>query len=1221
MEFRILGPLEVLDEECAITLGGSKQRALLAVLLLHANETLSTDRLIDELWGERPPSNAAKTVQMQISRLRKALAGESGNGLAGVLLTRERGYELTLDPERLDAHRFERLVAEGRTELAEGRPQRAVAALEEALSLWRGQPLAELAYEPFVQREIARLADLRVAALEQLIEAKLELGRHDEVLPQLETLIREHPYRERLRAQRMLALHRCDRQAESLQAYQDARRTLVEDLGIEPGEPLRTLHQRILEQDPALAVWEPSVAASEVERRAAARPPRPRRVAREPPLLEREHELGQLDRLLDAAREARGRLALVDGPAGIGKTRLLEEARERARATGLTVLTASGGELERDFGFGIVRQLLEPALARASAGVRDELFAGAAGLAEPLFAPEPDPGGLGGDPTHAVLHGLYWLVVNLGERSALLLAIDDVHWADEPSLRFLIHLARRLEGLPAAIVLARRTGEEAAQPELLRALELVVRSPIVRPGPLTEAGVESLVRAALGPDVRPALCAACSDATGGNPFLLCELLDELRRGAPHGEQIDPSAVGRLGPERIAAALLLRVGRLDPQAPALARAVAVLGRRGTAADAAQIAGIDAAQTHSLAGALVEAGVLDHGEPFRFIHPIVRSAIYRDIPAGKRAEMHARAARLLASEGSEPEAVAIHLLATAPDADATVVAVLAAAAGTALARGAPEPAARYLRRALAEPPPDDERATLLHMLGTAELHSGHPGGVATLMEAFKAAPKGRPRADVARTVGPVLGAQGRVEEAVACLEAAIAELPSDERELRLQLEAEVTTCARLSPATFARAGERLRAIRGEPRGGNPPVQTLLASLAFQWAFDGASAEQASSLAERALVSGVTTEQGIPPGPVWDAISTLVIAERFDAAEHHCNSALAAARANASRLGVLFASSFLSWLSYRRGSVVSADSQARTALESGPAVGFEIGMSSVATGWLIDALIERGALEQAADALAASGIVAQAPDNFMSNYLLRARGRLRLALGDTDAGIADLRELWERAAAWRGCNPVTLTWLSSDLAIALVRRGEVDEARRFAERELAVARAWGSPRAVGVALRTSALVDRGDREVELLTEAVTALERSEARLEHARALVDLGAALRRAGKQAAARNRLGEGMELAHRSAATALVERARDELHAAGVSPRRVAPSSADSLTPSERRVAELAAAGMSNKEIAQALFVTLRTVEMHLSNAYRKLHIASRRQLRGALLNW
>ena len=182
MDFRILGPLEVLHEGREVALVGSKQRALLTLLLLHANETLSTDRLVDELWGERPPANAAKTVQMQISRLRKALAAGSGDNSAGPVVTRERGYELTLDPDRLDSQRFERLVAEGRSELVGGNPERAVSVLEEALSLWRGAPLAELAYEPFAQREIRRLEDLRVAAWEQLIEAKLRLGRHAEVV-------------------------------------------------------------------------------------------------------------------------------------------------------------------------------------------------------------------------------------------------------------------------------------------------------------------------------------------------------------------------------------------------------------------------------------------------------------------------------------------------------------------------------------------------------------------------------------------------------------------------------------------------------------------------------------------------------------------------------------------------------------------------------------------------------------------------------------------------------------------------------------------------------------------------------------------------------------------------------------------------------------------------------------------------------------------------------
>jgi class 3 adenylate cyclase/DNA-binding winged helix-turn-helix (wHTH) protein/Flp pilus assembly protein TadD len=250
MDFRILGPLEVLDEDRPVALGGNTQRALLAVLLLHANQTLSTDRLIDELWGERPPAGAANALQAKVSRLRKALASGGGGER---IVTRGPGYELTVDPERIDSQRFERLVTGGDSQLATGHPEQAASLLEEALSLWRGAPLADLAYEPFAQGETARLHDLRISALEQLIEAKLALGRHAEVVSQLETLIAEHPYRERLRAQHMLALYRCERQADALRAYKDARRQLVDELGIEPGERLRKLERAILAQDPALA--------------------------------------------------------------------------------------------------------------------------------------------------------------------------------------------------------------------------------------------------------------------------------------------------------------------------------------------------------------------------------------------------------------------------------------------------------------------------------------------------------------------------------------------------------------------------------------------------------------------------------------------------------------------------------------------------------------------------------------------------------------------------------------------------------------------------------------------------------------------------------------------------------------------------------------------------------------------------------------------------------
>jgi DNA-binding SARP family transcriptional activator/DNA-binding beta-propeller fold protein YncE len=249
MEFRILGPLEVLDHGGALEIGGHKQRALLAVLLLRANEVVSLDTLIDELWGETPPPTAAKTLQAHVSRLRKTFADTSGSGR---LETRGQGYLLRVDPGQLDAEVFRSMLEDARSALADGDPQTAAKDLRKALDLWRGSPLADFAYEPFAQTEIARLEELRVAALEERIEADLALGRHAALVPELETLVAGHPLRERLLGQLMLALYRSDRQAEALQAYQRGRQALAQELGLEPSQSLQRLERQILEQDAAL---------------------------------------------------------------------------------------------------------------------------------------------------------------------------------------------------------------------------------------------------------------------------------------------------------------------------------------------------------------------------------------------------------------------------------------------------------------------------------------------------------------------------------------------------------------------------------------------------------------------------------------------------------------------------------------------------------------------------------------------------------------------------------------------------------------------------------------------------------------------------------------------------------------------------------------------------------------------------------------------------------
>jgi DNA-binding SARP family transcriptional activator len=245
MEFRLLGPLEVRDENRPLPLGGAKQRALLAVLLLNANEVVSRDRLVDELWGESPPETAVTSVQVYVSRLRKVLPPET-------LVTQAPGYALRADPEQVDVRRAERAADEARSELARGEPERASRLLADALGLWRGQPLAEFAYEPFAQAEIARLEELRLVLVEERIQADLALGRDAELAGELESLVRRYPLRERLRGHLMLALYRSGRQAEALEAYQDARRTLVDELGIDPGSQLQQLEKAMLNQDPAL---------------------------------------------------------------------------------------------------------------------------------------------------------------------------------------------------------------------------------------------------------------------------------------------------------------------------------------------------------------------------------------------------------------------------------------------------------------------------------------------------------------------------------------------------------------------------------------------------------------------------------------------------------------------------------------------------------------------------------------------------------------------------------------------------------------------------------------------------------------------------------------------------------------------------------------------------------------------------------------------------------
>jgi DNA-binding CsgD family transcriptional regulator len=932
-------------------------------------------------------------------------------------------------------------------------------------------------------------------------------------------------------------------------------------------------------------------------------------------LLERERELAELDSLLAEAREARGRMALIEGPAGIGKSRLLGVARERAVARDMNALLARGGELERDFGFGIVRQLLEPVLSRAAPDERESLLAGAAGLSEPVFATRPGEGEDAGDPTHAVLHGLYWLVANLAERSPLLLAIDDVHWADPPSLRFLHHLVPRLEGLATAIVICARTGEEGDGAGLLAGLKLDA-DPVLRPGPLSRSGVAGLVRAELGAEATDELCAACHGATRGNAFLVTELLHELDPDRSVVE-LDAREVPELGSQRVATAVLMRVGRISASAPALARALAVLGEGAEIGLAAEIAGLGDDDARALTAALADAAVLEPGEPLRFLHPLVRAAIYGDTPAPERDALHARAARLLRARGAEPEAIAVHLLASTPEGDSQVVTELRTAATEALKRGAPESASRYLRRALTEPPPPELEFELLLELGVAAGRAGDADASRFLNQAHEAADTREQRATAALALARLLAAaEPTFAEAARIYASGAGELGDVDSPLRWRLEAYTIVMAQVTASIPAVVG-RQRAIESEFDGLPRAAKQILASpLSVQRAVSGESAAEAIGLAEMALRGGLLTQLG-PSALFHQACETLIYCGRPADAERQLDRALEQARGLGSTEGLAVAAAIRSVARWRQGRLRDGESDARLALDLVGDEGWHIS-HYYALASLVSVCVARGELDEAGAVLQVRAAIM--PGESDNRQLVReAEARLLLARGDPRGALEELGRCadWAAARVPSGNGLAPVAWRSLT-ALAHARLEDPETGLELAHEEVEMARRFGNPCKLGVALRAEGQLESGARRLELLAEGVEVLAASQARLEYAAGIVELGTAQLRTGHRRQARETLAQGMDLAHRCGADALVERAHDELIQAGARPRRRALTGVDALTPSELRVAEMAAEGMANKEIAQALFVTLRTVEMHLSNAYSKLEIGSRRELAGAL---
>jgi DNA-binding CsgD family transcriptional regulator len=933
-------------------------------------------------------------------------------------------------------------------------------------------------------------------------------------------------------------------------------------------------------------------------------------------LLERGAELMEIDRALAAVRE-RGRMLLIEGPAGIGKSRLLDEACRRGAGAALRVLRARGGELERELAFGIVQQLFAPPLERAEPGEREALLSGAAVLAAPALGAAVDHGPPvppGVDPADAAFHGVYWLCANLASRGPLLLAVDDIQWADERSLRWLAHIARRLDELPALLVVACRTGEPGVQGGMLERLAGDAGEPPLRPQPLSPAGTAAVVRGRLGDSTSEELCAACHAATTGNPFLIGELVFELATTGDPGDAEAPRRVAQLGPEGVARAVLLRLARSPEPAVPLAQALSVLGSEGELRHATAVAGLDEADGAAAADALTLACLVTADRPLRFVHPLVRTAIYAELGPARRALMHRAAARLLADEGAAPERVAPHLLECERQADPETVSGLRAAARDAYARGAPEAAVRYLRRALDEPCAARETADVLVELGRAEIRANQPGALEHLGEAVAGAQDPSTRAGALKEMGRALLLTARLDEAAAVWADAI-DLTND-RELRLRLQADLAA-AEVNLRSAEDAFARLTPLRASLTGATVGERMVLVLLGFCAMQANAPAREALDLVERGLADGqLLAEQSSASLIFWEAVIVLLVTDADELAERALESALVDARARGWASGIAATTCFRAWLELRRGALTQATAEAESSRQIAQLHGFQP-TSPIADALLADALRESGDLEGAGQAIAAAGGAGDIPDSGLFQQLLYSRGLLALARGDAEHAFADLIENGRREVALGGVTPAALAW-RSHAALAAERLGRHEEALRLTAEELELARAFGTPRPIGVALRGRGLVLGGPDGLELLREAVATLEPCGARLELARALCELGAALRRSNHRVDARDPLRRALDLAHGCRAHALATRAQDELRAAGGRPRRIALNGRDALTPSELRVAQIAAGGRSNRDIAEDLFVTVRTIEFHLSRAYEKLGIASREQLAGAL---
>jgi DNA-binding SARP family transcriptional activator/pimeloyl-ACP methyl ester carboxylesterase len=674
MEIRTLGPFEVLDGGDPVPLGGRKQRALLAALALSPGRAVAASRLIEDLWGEEAPDTAPKMVQIHVSQLRKVLP-------PGVLVTRPPGYQLDVAPRQVDAFCAEELLRRGREALAEDDPRAASEALAEALALWRGPALVEFA-EPFAAVEGRRLEELQLALTEEWIEAQLALGRGAEAIGEIEALIARQPLRERPRGQLMLALYRADRQAEALAAYQEARRVLSEELGIDPSPALRDLERRVLQQDPALA---PAPAAA--PRDAPAPPPVATPLG---PIVGRESERAVLRDQLEAAAAGEPRLAAVTGEAGAGKTTLVEAFL--ADAAGPDGPLVGRGQCVEQHGPSEAYMPLLQAIDRLCRSPGGEALtptlleraptwiAQMPWLVAPAQRPRIEERTIGATQARMLREIVEALIAVAAERP-IVLVLEDLHWSDPSTVAFLAAIARRRDPARLMIVGTLRSADAATRAHAVHAAvaDLVPRGLCAQVvvGALGEADVAAYLRARLpGAELPAELPGALAERTGGNPLFLEKAVDSwvdggaVRRGDGRWRlEAEPEELARAVPSTVRQLIRERLRSVGAEDRAILEAASVAAPEFSAAVVAAACERPLDEVEGRCDELARSGVLldargAEGWPdgtvagrFGFSHDLDHEVLYEDLPAGRRARLHVAAgARLEAAYGDRAGEIA-------------------------------------------------------------------------------------------------------------------------------------------------------------------------------------------------------------------------------------------------------------------------------------------------------------------------------------------------------------------------------------------------------------------------------------------------------------------------------------------------------------------------------------------------------------------------------------